>query len=65
MTSIRELLLNLSAAGHSRTSAHRAAGISWHTFRNLCADHPDIQWRPKGVHLRRFAASRKQEVAHA
>ena len=52
----RDLLKSLSAQGHSRTSAHRAAGISWYTFRQLCAENPDIQWRQKGVHLSQYRA---------
>lgn len=49
----RQLLTDLAAKGHSRTSAHKAAGISWHTFRLLCADHPDIEWRKTGQHSKR------------
>lgn len=54
----RELLLDLASAGHSRHSAHRASGISWNKFRALCAEHPDIQWRKPGDHLRGLATKR-------
>lgn len=53
---IRATLEQLAKDGHSRTSAHKAIGISWHTFRQVCADHPDIQWRLKGEHLREYRA---------
>lgn len=53
---IRSTLEWLAREGHSRTSAHKYIGISWHTFRQLCADHPDIQWRRKGEHLKEYRA---------
>lgn len=48
---VETLLRALAADGHSRTSAHKEAGISWHTFRRLCADHPQIKWRTKGKQM--------------
>lgn len=56
--SVRAMLESLASQGHSRTSAHKAAGIAWWTFRQLCAEHADIQWRKKGEHLHPFAAKR-------
>jgi hypothetical protein len=49
---IRQTLQQLADAGHSRTSAHKALGWSWHTFRLVAADHPDIQWRKPGEHMK-------------
>ena len=49
--SVRETLTTLAAAGHSRTSAHKAIGMSWHTFRQVAADYPEIQWRRPGEHM--------------
>jgi ABC-type sulfate transport system permease subunit len=51
--SVRETLTTLAAAGHSRTSAHKALGLSWYTFRQVAADYPEIQWRTKGKHCNR------------
>lgn len=48
---IAELLASLAAQGHSRTSAHKAAGMSWHTFRQVCADYPQIKWRVRGEQM--------------
>ena len=45
------LLNELSAAGHSRTSGCAASGISWHTFRWLCAEYPEVTWRRKGERI--------------
>lgn len=53
---IHALLTDLAAQGHSRTSAHKAAGMTWHTFRQLCADYPEIEWRRKGEHLKAYRA---------
>lgn len=50
---IEETLQQLADAGHSRTSAHKAAGISWHTFRQLCADHPHIQFKERKPYPRK------------
>jgi hypothetical protein len=52
MQSVAETLQALADAGHSRTSAHKAIGWSWHTFRQVAADYPGIQWRKKAEHLR-------------
>lgn len=49
---VEQNLRQLAAQGHSRYSAHKAIGWSWHTFRALAAEHPDIQWRRKGEHAR-------------
>lgn len=49
---IEQALADLAAQGHSRTSAHKAIGWSWHTFRQVAADYPQIQWRKKAEHLR-------------
>ena len=51
MQSIAELLTDLAAQGHSRTSAHKVAGMSWHTFRQVCTDHSGIKWRKKGEQM--------------
>jgi hypothetical protein len=48
---IEETLKQLAADGHSRTSAHKALGWTWHTFRTTAADYPDIQWRKPGEHM--------------
>jgi hypothetical protein len=48
---VEETLRQLAAAGHSRTSAHKAIGWSWYTFRHLAAEHPHIKWREPGQHM--------------
>ena len=48
---VEQTLTTLAAAGHSRTSAHKALGWSWHTFRQVAADYPEIQWRRPGEHM--------------
>ncbi len=50
-----QTLQALADAGHSRTSAHKAIGMSWHNFRQLCQDYPHIQWRKPGEHMRKGA----------
>jgi len=56
MTEIEQTLRNLAAQGHSRTSAFKVLGWSWHTFRKIAADYPDITWRTvggvNGIHKR-------------
>ena len=47
----KQLLTQLAAEGHSRTSAHKAIGWSWHTFRAVAADYPEIKWRKPGAHM--------------
>lgn len=55
---IEQTLTRLAAQGHSRTSAHKALGWTWHTFRSVTADYPGIQWRKPGDHMR------NREVSH-
>ena len=49
---IEQTLRHLAAQGHSRTSAHKAIGWTWHTFRTTAADYPEIQWRKPGAHMK-------------
>jgi hypothetical protein len=49
---IHQTLQKLAASGHSRTSAHKAIGWTWHAFRSIAADYPDIQWRKPGEHMK-------------
>lgn len=51
--SIEQALKQLADAGHSRTSAHKAIGWSWHVFRQVAADYPHIEWRKPGQHMKR------------
>jgi hypothetical protein len=45
----------LAAKGHSRTSAFKEFGCSWHTFRQVAADYPHIKWR-------RFPGPKAQKI---
>lgn len=48
---LEQTLRTLADQGHSRTSAHKAIGWSWHTFRQVAADYPSIEWRKPGEHM--------------
>lgn len=48
---LEQTLRNLATEGHSRTSAHKVLGWSWHTFRSIAAEYPDIKWRKPGEHM--------------
>lgn len=50
--SIEQTLQALADQDHSRTSAHKALGWTWHTFRSVAADYPHIQWRKPGEHMK-------------
>jgi len=41
---LEQALTDLAAQGHSRTSAHKAMGVSWHTFRAIEGDYPMIKF---------------------
>lgn len=45
MQSVAETLQALADAGHSRTSAHKAMGVSWHVFRAIEVDYPMIRFK--------------------
>jgi hypothetical protein len=45
MQSVAETLKALADAGHSRTSAHKALGVSWHMFRAIEGDYPMIKFK--------------------
>lgn len=50
---IEETLQQLADAGHSRTSAHKALGWTWHTFRATAADYPHIQFKERKPYPRK------------
>lgn len=50
---IGQTLRDLAGQGHSRTSAFKVLGWSWHTFRGIAAEYPDIRWRVRGEHMRK------------
>lgn len=50
---IEQTLQQLADQGHSRTSAHKVIGWSWHTFRQVAAEFPAIEWRKPGEHMQR------------
>jgi hypothetical protein len=47
MQSVAETLQALADAGHSRTSAHKAMGISWHMFRSIEGDYPMVKFKSR------------------
>jgi hypothetical protein len=51
MQSVEQTLKALAAQGHSRTSACKSIGWTWHTFRTVAADYPSISWRLPGHHM--------------
>lgn len=46
---LAEALQSLADAGRSRTSAHKAMQISWHTFRAIEKDYPMIKFKSKAA----------------
>ena len=50
---IEQTLQHLADQGHSRTSAHKAIGWSWHTFRKYAADYPHIRFKERKPYPRK------------